>query len=113
MGFLKREKGKSRREVKEQKISEEDLIGYLKLRRWRIPEGYAEVESYPLKPPFSYVCIVQNEDTAEYLYLVDELPLSREEREAYERVRNILEYELKAPNQTKHFRSRLKGKFQK
>ena len=97
MGFLKRERGKSGREVKKQKISEEDLIGYLKLRRWRIPEGYAEVESYPLKPPFSYACIVQNEDTAEYLYLVDELPLSREEREAYERVRNILEYELKAP----------------
>jgi len=97
VGFLKREKGKSGREVKKQKISEEDLIGYLKLRRWRIPEGYAEVESYPLKPPFSYACIVQNEDTAEYLYLVDELPLSREERKAYERVRNILEYELKAP----------------
>jgi len=96
VGFLKREK-KNEREKERQKISEEDLIGYLKLRHWRIPEGYVEVESYPLKPPFSYAYIIQNEDTAEYLYLVDELPLSREEKEAYERVRNILEYELKAP----------------
>jgi len=69
----------------------------LKIRRWRIPEGHVEVESYPLKPPFSYTCIVQNEDTAEYIYLVDELPLTMEEKEAYERMRNILEYELKAP----------------
>jgi len=86
-----------RRFDEKKRISEEDLIGYLKIRRWRIPEGHVEVESYPLKPPFSYACIVQNEDTAEYIYLVDELPLTMEEKEAYERMRNILEYELKAP----------------
>ena len=96
MGFLGR-KNEKRRVDERKHISEEDLIGYMKIRRWRIPEGYVEVESYPLKPPFSYACIVQNEDTAEYVYLVDELPLTKEEREAYERMRNILEYELRAP----------------
>jgi len=96
MGFLKRKNGKRQFDEKK-RISEEDLIGYLKIKRWRIPEGHVEVESYPLKPPFSYACIVQNEDTAEYIYLVDELPLTKEEREAYERMRNILEYELRAP----------------
>ena len=95
MGFLRGKNGKRRAERRH--ISEEDLIGYLKIRRWRIPEGYVEVESYPLKPPFSYACIVQNEDTAEYVYLVDELPLTIEEKEAYERMKNILEYELRAP----------------
>ncbi|MCD6240108.1 type II/IV secretion system ATPase subunit [Candidatus Bathyarchaeota archaeon] len=90
-------KKNKRRFDEKKRISEEDLIGYLKIRRWRIPEGHVEVESYPLKPPFSYACIVQNEDTAEYIYLVDELPLTMEEKEAYERMRNILEYELKAP----------------
>jgi len=96
VGFLGR-KNEKRRVDERKHISEEDLIGYMKIRRWRIPEGYVEVESYPLKPPFSYACIVQNEDTAEYVYLVDELPLTKEEREAYERMRNILEYELRAP----------------
>ena len=96
MGLFGGKKNKRRFDEKK-RISEEDLIGYLKIRRWRIPEGHVEVESYPLKPPFSYACIVQNEDTAEYIYLVDELPLTMEEKEAYERMRNILEYELKAP----------------
>ena len=96
MGLFGGKKDKRRFDEKK-RISEEDLIGYLKIRRWRIPEGHVEVESYPLKPPFSYACIVQNEDTAEYIYLVDELPLTMEEKEAYERMRNILEYELRAP----------------
>ncbi|MEM2988223.1 MAG: hypothetical protein QXK26_04205, partial [Candidatus Bathyarchaeia archaeon] len=38
----------------------EDLIGYLDIKKWGAPEGYVEVETYPLKPPFSYACIVQN-----------------------------------------------------
>ncbi|RLG89269.1 hypothetical protein DRO34_07375, partial [Candidatus Bathyarchaeota archaeon] len=79
--------------------AEEALIGYLDLKTWGTPEGYVEVESYPLKPPFSYASILRNEETAEYLYIVDELPLSNEEREGYFRMRNILEYELKAPEQ--------------
>jgi flagellar protein FlaI len=95
---MKISKNKRKKENKEkEKISEEDLIGHLRLRRWGIPEGYAEIETYPLKPPFSYACTVQNKDTAEHLYIVDELPLTKEERETYKRLRNILEYELKAP----------------
>jgi len=91
-------KSKRKKENREkERISEEDLIGQLKLRHWGIPEGYAELETYPLNPPFSYACTAQNEDTAEYLYVVDEIPLTKEEREAYKRLRNILEYELKAP----------------
>jgi len=84
---------------KNQGLSEEDLAGYLDVRRRKAPEGYLEVESYPLKPPFSYAFIAQNEETAEYLYIVDELPLTREEREAYERMKNVLEYELRAPEE--------------
>lgn len=63
----------------------------------RVPEGYTHVESYPLKPPFSYAWIFQKENEPSYLYVVDELPLTREEKETYKRLRNILEYELKAP----------------
>ncbi len=75
----------------------EALADYLDIKRRKAPEGYFEVESYPLKPPFSYASIAQNQGTAEYLYIVDELPLTREEREAYARMKNVLEYELRAP----------------
>jgi hypothetical protein len=44
----------------------EALIGYLGLKRRGAPEGYIEVETYPLKPPFSYASIVQNENTADF-----------------------------------------------
>jgi len=97
MGLFKGDKKEKKHGLRQEEISEEDLIGLLKVKRWRLPEGYAEVETYALKPPFSYACIAQNEDTAEYLYIVDELPLTKEEKEAFERMRNILEYELKAP----------------
>ena len=62
-----------------------------------MPEGYTQVESYSLKPPFSYAWIFQKENEPSYLYVVDELPLTTEEKENYRRLRNILEYELKAP----------------
>lgn len=77
--------------------SEEALTDLLKTARWEVPEGHVEVETYPLKPPFSYAHIVQNKDTAEHLYVVDGLPLSREERETYLRSKKVLERELKAP----------------
>jgi flagellar protein FlaI len=74
-----------------------DLMGRLDIQQRTVPEGYFEVETYPLKPPFSYAYIVQNEDMAEYLYIVNELPLTREEREAYAGMKNVLDYELRAP----------------
>lgn len=77
--------------------SEEALADFLKITRWEVPEGHVEVETYPLKPPFSCAHIVQNEETAEYLYVVDELPLTKEERETYLRSEKVLERELKAP----------------
>jgi flagellar protein FlaI len=85
-------------EVEEKdKISEEDLIGYLGIQGCRVPEGYMQIESYPLKPPFSYAWIFQDESEGSYFYVVDELTMTREERESYKRLKNILEYELKAP----------------
>jgi len=89
---------KKKDEVEEKdKISEEDLIGYLGIQGCRVPEGYVQIESYPLKPPFSYAWIFQDESEGSYFYVVDELTMTREERESYKRLKNILEYELKAP----------------
>ncbi|MEM4247493.1 MAG: type II/IV secretion system ATPase subunit, partial [Candidatus Woesearchaeota archaeon] len=56
-----------------------------------------QIESYPLKPPYSYAWIFQEEAEGSFFYVVDELAMTKEERESYKRLRNILEYELKAP----------------
>lgn len=84
-------------EEKRDKTSEEDLIGYLGIQGCRVPEGYTQVESYPLKPPFSYAWIFQDDSEGGYFYVVDELNMTREEREVYKQLKNTLEYELKAP----------------
>ena len=97
MHFKLKPRKKREREEKDEGVSQEALAGYLDIEGWTVPEGYFEVETYPLKPPFSYAAIVQNEDTAEYLYIVNELILKKKEIEAYNRMRNILEYTLKAP----------------
>ncbi|MEM3766361.1 MAG: type II/IV secretion system ATPase subunit [Candidatus Bathyarchaeia archaeon] len=94
---LKLWKGGEKQEAKDTFWEQAELAGVLETQRWSVPEGYVEVEYYPLKPPFSYAAIVQKEETLEYMYVLDELPLSREEREGYARLRNILEFELQAP----------------
>ncbi|RLI10476.1 hypothetical protein DRO42_01110 [Candidatus Bathyarchaeota archaeon] len=96
---LGRGKKKREQEEKEETLPKEALLGALGIRRWRVPEGYREVESYPLKAPFSYAVISQSEQTSEYLYIIDELPMNLEEREAFVKLREILEKELEAPKE--------------
>ncbi len=95
-----RERSKKRNKQEEpasEELPADTLIGYLGLKRRGAPEGYSEIETYPLKPPFSYASIVRNEATAELLYIVDELPLEKEEKDAHDRMWNVLEFELRAP----------------
>jgi flagellar protein FlaI len=95
---LKSSKNELKRDdFKEMMKEEAEIVEFLDVKKWSVPEGYVEVEYYPLKPPFSYAAVIQNEETLENLYVLDELPLTREERDGYFRLRNILEYELQAP----------------
>jgi hypothetical protein len=77
--------------------SDEELIAYLGIQGFQVPEGYTEIESYPLNPPFSYAWIFQDDSEGSYFYVVDELPMSRAERESFKQLKGILEFELKAP----------------
>jgi len=97
MGFKPKSEKRNKKQTAPEEIPAETIIGYLGIKRQGAPEGFNEVETYPLKPPFSYASIVQNEATSELLYIVDELSLDKEEKEAYNRVKNVTEYELKAP----------------
>ncbi len=73
------------------------MITYLGIQGYQVPEGYSEVESYPLNPPFSYAWIFQDDSDGGYFYVIDELSMTVKEREQFKRLKNILEYELKAP----------------
>jgi len=89
---------KKQKEIKiKEQTSDEEMIACLGIQGYRVPEGYIQIESYPLNPPFSYAWIFQDESEGSYFYVVDELGMSVEERESYTRLKNILEYELKAP----------------
>jgi flagellar protein FlaI len=81
-----------------QQTPDEELVAYLGIQGYQVPEGYTQVENYPLNAPYSYAWVFQDETEGSYFYVVDELPMSREEREAYKRLKGILEYELKAPS---------------
>ncbi|HTY74955.1 MAG TPA: type II/IV secretion system ATPase subunit [Candidatus Nanoarchaeia archaeon] len=90
--------GKKKQEIEEkEKTSDEEMIAYLGIQGYQVPEGFSQIENYPLNPPFSYAWIFQDDVEGSFFYVVDELSMSREERDVYKRLKNILEYELKAP----------------
>ena len=89
-------KKKDEIQVKE-KTSDEELIAYLGIQGYKVPEGFTQIENYSLNPPFSYAWVFQDDAEGSYFYVVDELALTKEERETFKQLKNILEYELKAP----------------
>jgi flagellar protein FlaI len=97
MNMVKLGKKKQEEIQEKEQTSDEELVAYLGIQGYQVPEGYTQIESYPLNPPFSYAWIFQDDAEGSYFYVVDELPMSRDERDAYKRLKSILEYELKAP----------------
>jgi flagellar protein FlaI len=92
-------KPKKKEAKKEEDILVEELVDALKLQTNRIQENAEALENYPLKAPFSYALIVKDKTTGEVSYLVDEIPLNDQEREAFTKIKNILEANLQAPHE--------------
>ncbi|MCW4024039.1 MAG: type II/IV secretion system ATPase subunit [Candidatus Bathyarchaeota archaeon] len=90
-------KKKQEEMAEKEKTSDEEMIALLGIQGYQVPEGYSQVESYPLNAPFSYAWVFQDDSEASYFYVIDELGMTKEERESFKRLKNILEYELKAP----------------
>jgi len=95
-------RGKKSRETKSKAKDDsslEDLLTALNLKQSKLQENSEVVETYPLRPPFSYAVIVQDKDTKELLYLIDEISLGGKERETFLNVKRDLETELQAPEE--------------
>ncbi|QUC65460.1 type II/IV secretion system ATPase subunit [Nitrosopumilus sp. K4] len=63
----------------------------------KTPSGYKVVEKYPLLAPFSYVNILEDKETAGYLYQVDEVKLNNSEQMIFEKLYSLIEDSLDSP----------------
>ncbi|MCE4617594.1 MAG: hypothetical protein F7C32_03315 [Desulfurococcales archaeon] len=81
-----------RRQIEE--MARERLSGYIATG---IPRGYKIIKRYPLEDPWSHAVIVENPETKDRRYIVDEIPLSRDEKELYDKLMDILYWELEPP----------------
>ena len=91
----KKKKMKEKESLDEPSV--EDLIAALKIERSAVYENAEVFENYPLRAPFSYALIIREKDTSELSYIVDEIPLNDQEKEAYLKIKNLLEANLEAP----------------
>jgi flagellar protein FlaI len=61
------------------------------------PKGSKLIEKYPLKAPFSYANIIQNQDTGSISYQVDETKLNQSEQIIYNQLYQLIEENLDSP----------------
>jgi flagellar protein FlaI len=62
-----------------------------------ISEGSKLLEKYPLKAPFSYANIVQNQETGSITYQVDEIKLNQSEQTIYNQLYRLIEENIDSP----------------
>ncbi|MCJ7770824.1 type II/IV secretion system ATPase subunit [Candidatus Bathyarchaeota archaeon] len=94
--------GNKKGKKENQKMEEstvEDLVSALSLRKNGLMENADVIETYPLMPPFSFAVILEEKDTKKPVYIVDEIPLTKTEREKYFEIKRILETDLEAPRE--------------
>ena len=58
--------------TQKEKTTDEELAAYLGIQGYQVPEGYTQIESYPLNPPFSYAWVFQDDSEGSFFYVVDE-----------------------------------------
>jgi flagellar protein FlaI len=74
-----------------------DSISKRDMTLGKIPEGYRSVQRYALLAPFCYVSILQNDEFADMIYNIDELPLNEEEIKVYYSIKELLEKQIDSP----------------
>ncbi|HMK32883.1 MAG TPA: hypothetical protein VK431_04590, partial [Nitrosopumilaceae archaeon] len=76
----------------------------------QIPSGYKIIKKYELHPPFSYATILYDSEKSSYLYFIDEIRLTHEEKEIFQTLYHLIEQSLESPddsNDNTHFNEHL------
>jgi flagellar protein FlaI len=60
---------------------------------------FKPIKTYPLEEPWSRAVILQNTETGETIYWVDEIPLNDAEREVYKKIIDVLYWEMEPPKE--------------
>ena len=61
------------------------------------PAGSVLLEKYPLKAPFSYANIIQNQETGSLSYQIDETKLNQQEQVIYNQLYQLIEENIDSP----------------
>ncbi|GBF09481.1 protein kinase [Aeropyrum pernix] len=65
----------------------------------RLSVVYKPVKTYSIEDPWARVIILQHKDTGEYLYYVNEVEMNKVEQDTYNRIMEILNWELRHPTE--------------
>jgi len=76
----------------------------------QIPSGYEIIKKYELHAPFSYATILYDSEKSSYLYFIDEIRLTHEEKQIFQTLYHLIEQSLESPdesNDNSHFNDHL------
>jgi flagellar protein FlaI len=97
LGFRKRKEPE--KEVKEEKLEAlaEEVAKSEKVvhKLYSVLRGYRIIDEYPVKEPFSYIHIVEEEETGRLFYEVYEISLNEEEQKIFNELRDHILWEIK------------------
>ncbi len=109
-------KGKKKSEQPPPLESEEAKIDFDRIiyeKTVSLRTEYRILESYPLVDPWARALILERKSDGSQLYFVDEIPLTSEERDLYNKVLDILYWELEPPPKDKDPREHFKEQVSK
>jgi len=86
--------GKKKEEQGLETFLKSEFLGELKNET---PKGSKLIEKYPLKPPFSYANIIQDQNTGSITYQVDETKLNQSEQIIYNQLYQLIEENIDSP----------------
>jgi flagellar protein FlaI len=86
-------------QLKSKKVDELE-IQQLQQPQKSLPKGVKVIDKYPLYEPFSQVNIIQDSQTGEHKYILDELQLDPLESGVYKRILEMLLAEIVSPKET-------------
>uniref|UniRef100_A0A7J2U2I5 Protein kinase n=1 Tax=Ignisphaera aggregans TaxID=334771 RepID=A0A7J2U2I5_9CREN len=92
--FAKRSK-RERSEGARAEVTRVDRVETVVHRLYSVLRGYRVVEEYPIREPFSYIRIVEEEDSGRLFYEVYEISLNEDEERVFNDIKEHIVWELK------------------